>query len=106
MNANWRCSLPLAVAMLLAASAFAVDAEPQMLEGTVVSAGQGSLAMKDAAGKSHSFKVEVATKITFHGKPGKLEEFQPGMPVLVTRGAENKLLALSTIDEIKLVSNP
>lgn len=92
------------LAILLLNPVSARAEEPQMLEGMVVSAGQGSLVIKDAEAKQHSFKVDAQTKITFHGKPGKLESFQPGMPVRVTVGAENRLLALSTIDDKKLAA--
>jgi hypothetical protein len=95
----------IAGAFLLLALATAMQAaEPRMVEGLVVSAGQDSLVMKDAAGKQHSFKVDETAKITFHGKPGKLEEFKASMPVLVTVGEEERVLAVSTIDDNKVVS--
>lgn len=99
------CSLSVVLVLLLVGFAIARVEEPQMLEGTVVSAGQGALVMKDAEAKQHSFKVEVMTKITFNGKPGKLEDFQAGTPVRVTVGSENRLLAVSTIDDKKLAAN-
>lgn len=90
------------VALVLALAAAIQAAEPRMVEGVVVSAGQNALVMKDAAGKQHSFKVDEAAKVTFNGKPGKLEDFKASMPVLVTVGEEERVLAVSTIDDEKV----
>ena len=72
--------------------------DPQMKKGTVVSAGNGSLVMKDNKGKDQSYSVDSATKITVNGKPGRLEDLQETMPVQVTTDEKGKLLAISTID--------
>jgi len=95
-----QCSAAFVLVVALAAAIQA--AEPQVLEGVVVSAGQNALVMKDAAGKQHSFKVEDTAKVTFNGKPGKLEDFQASMPVRVTVAEESRVLAVSTIDDEKL----
>jgi hypothetical protein len=73
-------------------------AEPQIHKGTVMSASAGRLVMKDMAGKEMSFAVDAMTKITVHGKPGKLEDLQATMPVQVATEASGKVLSVSTID--------
>jgi hypothetical protein len=75
--------------------------DPQMKTGTVVSAGNGSLVMKDTKGKEQSYSVDTATKITVNGKPGRLEDLQETMPVQVTTDDKGKLLAISTMDKEK-----
>jgi hypothetical protein len=98
-------ALSTALAFLLGTVAVVLASEPRTLEGVVVSSGQETLTMKDADAKQHSFKADVMTKVTFNGKPGKLEDFQAGMPVRVTVGEESRLLAVSTIDDKKLAAN-
>ncbi len=94
--------LGLAVGVIGFGLAWSVTAaEPQMHKGTVMSASVGRLVMKDMAGKEHSFAVDAMTKITVHGKPGKLEDLQETMPVQVTTEEKGKVLAISTIDSEK-----
>src|SRR5262245_11444953 len=76
-------------------------ADPQLHQGTVVSAGSGRLVMKDEAGKEQSFTIEPATKITVNGKPGKLEDLQATMPVQVMTDQKGMVLTVSTIDKEK-----
>jgi hypothetical protein len=76
-------------------------AEPQIHKGTVMSASAGKLVMKDMAGKELSFMVDAMTRITVHGKPGKLEDLQETMPVQVATEANGKVLSVSTIDKEK-----
>ncbi len=75
--------------------------DPQMNKGTVVSASNGRLVMKDTSGKEHSYSVDSVTKITVNGKPGKLEDLQETMPVQVTTDEKGKVLAVSTMDKDK-----
>jgi hypothetical protein len=75
--------------------------DPQMHKGTVVSAGDGRLVMKDSAGKEQSYSVDTVTKITVNGKPGRLEDLQETMPVQVTTDEKGKVLAVSTMDKDK-----
>ena len=79
--------------------------DPQAQEGTVVSAGVGKLVMLDTGGKQQSFSVIATTKITVHGKPGKLEDLQPSHRIRVTTDAEGKLLIVSTIDRKEFPAN-
>jgi len=76
-------------------------AEPQIHKGTVMSTSAGRLVMKDIAGKEQSFMIDPMTKITVHGKPGKLEDLQETMPVQVATEASGKVLSVSTIDTEK-----
>jgi hypothetical protein len=76
-------------------------AEPQIHKGTVTSASAGRLVMKDMDGKEKSFTVDAMTRITVHGKLGKLEDLQETMPVQVATEATGKVLTISTIDKEK-----
>jgi hypothetical protein len=80
----------------------AAAADPQLHEGTVVSAGAGKLAIKDKAGKDQSFAVDGATKITVNGKPGRLEDLKESMPVQVMVDDKGKVLTVSTVDKEKV----
>ena len=87
------------IGLALAWPLFAV--EPQIHKGTVMSASAGRLVMKDMAGKEQSFMIDAMTKVTVHGKPGKLEDLQETMPVQVATEASGKVLSVSTIDKEK-----
>jgi hypothetical protein len=75
--------------------------EPQIKKGTVVSASNNSLVIKDTGGKEHSYSVDAVTKITVNGKPGRLEDLQETMPIQVTTDEKGKVLAVSTMDKDK-----
>jgi hypothetical protein len=75
--------------------------DPQLHKGTVVSATDNRLVMKDSSGKEHSYTVDSVTKITVNGKPGRLEDLQETMPVQVTTDEKGKVLAVSTMDKDK-----
>jgi hypothetical protein len=75
--------------------------EPKMLEGLVVSSGSKALVVRDLEGRQLTFQVDAMTKVTIHGKPGKIEELKAGMPVRLAAGPELRLLAVSTIDDEK-----
>jgi len=75
--------------------------DPQIHKGTVVSAGDGRLVMKDTGGKEHSYSIDAVTKVTVNGKPGRLEDLQETMPVQVTTDEKGKVLAVSTMDKDK-----
>src|SRR4029079_15018854 len=75
--------------------------DPQIHKGTVVSAGDGRLVIKDTGGKEHSYSVDAVTKVTVHGKPGRLEDLQETMPVQVTTDEKGTVLAVSTMDKDK-----
>lgn len=79
----------------------AQGSDPQMHKGTVVSASANRLVMKDTGGKEQSFTVELTTKVTVNGKPGRLEDLQETMPIQVTTDEKGKVLAVSTIDKDK-----
>ncbi|WP_425617354.1 hypothetical protein NA78x_001028 [Anatilimnocola sp. NA78] len=76
-------------------------AEPQLHEGTVVSAGTGQVSMKTADGKEHVFKTNDTTRITVNGKPGKLEDLKPGIQIRVMTDQMNKVTSISTVDDRK-----
>ena len=96
--------VPLTLAASLLALAFAhssAAADPQLHEGTVVSAAAGKLAIKDKAGKDQSFAIDGATKITVNGKPGRLEDLKESMPVQVMVDDKGKVLTVATVDKDK-----
>lgn len=77
------------------------SADPQMHEGTVVSAGAGKLTIKDKGGKDQSFAVDGTTRITVNGKPGRLEELKESTRVQVMIDDKGKVLTVATIDKEK-----
>jgi hypothetical protein len=79
----------------------AAVAEPQVHQGTVVSAGAGKIVVKQEGGKEQSFSVDDMAKITVNGKPGRLEDFQESMLVSVTTDEKGKVLAVATVDRVK-----
>jgi hypothetical protein len=100
--------IPKTIAAMLVALALglicvgpAIAADPTIHEGTVMSAGAGKLVMKDSAGKELSHTISTETKITVHGKPGKLEELKMGMRIKVMTAGKDKVLAVSTVDDEK-----
>ncbi len=67
-------------------------------EGSVVSAGKGSLAIVELAnGRQLTFDVGDHVPIIISGKHGKLEELSEGTPVRVTLGAKAEVVAVTTI---------
>ena len=101
MNARF---VPLVFCVGLAIACFAAvstAADPQLHEGTVVSAAAGRLSIKDKAGKDQSFAVDGAAKITVNGKPGRLEDLKETMPVQIMTDDKGKVLAISTVDKDK-----
>jgi len=80
----------------------AFTAEVQVHKGTVVSASNGRLVMKDRAGKEHTHLVSKDTKVTIHGRPGRLEQLEPTMQVRVATEGADKVVSVSTVDDDKL----
>ena len=76
-------------------------AEVQVHKGTVVSASNGRLVMKDMAGKEHTHLVSKDTKVTIHGQPGRLEQLEPTMQVRVATEGADKVVSVSTVDDDK-----
>jgi hypothetical protein len=96
-----KISMVLVVSLFAAAIATsALAADPTTHEGMVVSASAGRLTMKDKAGKEHTHAVGAEAKVTVHGKPARLEDLKPGMPIRVTTEGD-KVLAVATIDDMK-----
>lgn len=99
--------LPTSLIGLPATQATAVGApgsqitEPQTIEGMVVSASAGQVSVRTADGKEQSFKPDAMTRITVHGKPGKLEELSAGLQIRVMVDKQGKVISISTIDDRK-----
>jgi hypothetical protein len=79
----------------------AVAWEPNIHKGTVVSASDSRLVLKDKAGKEHSYTIDGMTNVTVNGKPGRLEDLMETMPVQVTSDEKGKVIAVATIDKDK-----
>jgi hypothetical protein len=76
-------------------------ADPQLHEGTVVSASGTQVSIKGADGKEKSFKTNEKTRITVNGKPGKLEDLKPGVMVRVMVDGKGMVTSVSTVDDRK-----
>ena len=98
-----RRSLAVAIAVVLCcwSEQKGSAAAPQHHTGTVVSASTGKIVIKNETGKEQTFQVESTAKIMINGKPARLEDFEPTMPVQVTTDEKDKVLAVSTIDQHK-----
>lgn len=76
-------------------------ADPQAHEGMVVSAGSGQVSLRAADGKEHNFKTNDMTRVTVHGKPGKLEDLKPGLQIRVMVDKQGKVISVATVDDRK-----
>jgi len=76
-------------------------AEPQIHKGTVVSASNGQLVLKDASGKEQTHLVSRETKVTINGRVGRLEELKMSTQVRVTTEGSDKVVSIATIDDDK-----
>ena len=77
-------------------------ADPQTREGMVVSAGSGLLVLSDMAGKDQTHRVDADAKVTVNGKPARLEDLKMGMRVRLTMEGPGKVLAVNTVDDLKV----
>jgi len=76
-------------------------AEPQIHKGTVVSATNNQLVMKDAGGREQTHLVSRETKITINGRIGRLEELKMSTRVRVTTDGGDKVVSIATVDDDK-----
>jgi hypothetical protein len=76
-------------------------AEPQIHKGTVVSASNGQLVLKDASGKEQTHLVSRETKVTINGRVGRLEELKMSTRVRVTTEGSDKVVSVATVDDDK-----
>ena len=76
-------------------------AEPQIHNGTVVSATNGQLVLKDTSGKEQTHLVSRETKVTINGRVGRLEELKMSTRVRVTTEGGDKVVSIATIDDDK-----
>jgi hypothetical protein len=93
------------LAILLVASLACLNlvpaAEPQIHNGTVVSASNGQLVLKDTSGKEQTHLVSRETKVTINGRVGRLEELKMSTRVRVTTEGGDKVVSIATIDDDK-----
>ena len=80
---------------------FVPAAEPQIHKGTVVSASNGQLVLKDVSGKEQTHLVSRETKVTINGRVGRLEELKMSTQVRVTTEGSDKVVSIATIDDDK-----
>jgi phosphate-selective porin len=74
----------LMLGCLLASTAFAAS-----MNGTVDTAGSGSITIKDDSGTLQKIEVDSAAKITLDGKTSKLDDLKAGMSVTVETEIKN-----------------
>jgi hypothetical protein len=84
----------LALTWLLATPAIAAE----IVEGTIESLTTSKIAIKDKAGKIHSFDVDSAAKITLDGKTVKLDTLGVGSTASVSTETKNNKTVAVTID--------
>lgn len=85
----------------LAGLKLAPAAEPQIHKGTVVSATNSQLVLKDASGREQTHLVSRETKITINGRVGRMEELKMSTRVRVTTDGGDKVVGIATIDDDK-----
>jgi len=74
----------LTLVCLLTSMAFAAS-----VNGTVETAGSGSITIKDESGTSQKIAVDSGAKITLDGKTVKLDELKAGMSATVETEIKN-----------------
>jgi len=75
--------------------------EPRIHNGTVVSATNGQLVLKDTSGKEQTHLVSRETKVTINGRVGRLEELKMSTRVRVTTEGSDKVVSIATVDDDK-----
>ncbi len=93
--------IALAISWILLHASQSSAAEVHVHKGTVISASNGRLVMKDMAGKEHTHLVSKDTKVTINGQPGRLEQLEPTMQVRVATEGADKVVSVSTVDDDK-----
>lgn len=86
---------------ILAVVNLAPAVEPQIHKGTVISASNGQLVLKDNSGREQTHLVSGETKITINGRVGRLEELKMSTKVRVTTEGGNKVVSVATVDDDK-----
>ena len=95
------CPWQVPAALVAADGPVVQNADPQNIEGMVVSASAGQLSLRTADGKEHSFKSNEMTRIMVNGKPGKLADLKAGVAVRVMVDKQGKVISISTVDDRK-----
>ena len=95
------CIILLLTFGCLATAPRVVAAEADTVEGLVVSAGAGKLAMTGIDGKEHSYDIGVAVKIMVNGRMGKLSDLKKGSRIRVTTDKVGHALSVATVDATK-----
>lgn len=98
--------IPLAVLLWLFLVSVGVGdvrgVEPQIHKGTVVSATNGQLVLKEpATGREQTHLVSRETKITINGRVGRLEDLKMSTWVRVTTDGGSKVVSIATVDDDK-----
>src|SRR5882724_2802269 len=76
----------LALGWLLATAAGAANS----VNGTIESAGSGSVSIKDESGTVHKFDVDSAAKITLDGQTVKLDDLKAGTSATIETEIKNE----------------
>ncbi len=95
------CMILLVALGCLATAPLVVAAEADTIEGLVVSAGAGKLAMTGIDGKEHSYEIGVGVKIMVNGRMGKLSDLKKGSRIQVTTDKVGHALSVATVNATK-----
>jgi hypothetical protein len=85
--------IALALVLLVGMPVLAEREKADAHEGTVVSANEKELIMKDKDGNRHSHTLAADAKVTCDGKDCKLEDLKPGQKIRVTTKKDDKKVA-------------
>ena len=90
-----------ALTWLVVAQTMAADA----VEGTIESAGNGKISIKDKNGTVRRFDVDSACKITLDGKEAKLDSLGVGSTASITTESKNNKTVAVMIEARSKLSN-
>ncbi len=98
------CLIALALVVFAGAPALADDKDTgNTHEGTIVSATNNQIVMKDKAGKEMTHQLAASAQISCDGKTCKLSDLKPGQKVRVTtkKGDEKTATKVEALDKNK-----
>jgi hypothetical protein len=85
--------IALALVLLVGMPVLAEREKADTHEGTVVSASEKELVMKDKNGDRHTHTLAADAKVTCDGKDCKLDDLKPGQKIRVTTKKGDKKVA-------------
>ncbi len=97
------CLIALALVVFVSAPALAQAQAGNTHEGTIVSAKNNEIVMKDKAGKEMTHQLAPNASVLVDGKASKLSDLKPGQKVRITtkRGDEKVATRVEALDKNK-----